>query len=97
MTNIVSEGRRLRPGNDAISKLGKMVTKPFARFAPKAIMRYFIYLPLNFVPFVGTVMFVSMQGKRFGPSAHARYFQLKKMDKTQRESFVEERQAAYAR
>ncbi|EKG11703.1 hypothetical protein MPH_11196 [Macrophomina phaseolina MS6] len=95
MTSIVSEGRQLKPGNDPINKLGKMLKKPFARFTPKAIIQYLIYLPLNFIPVVGTIMFVVLRGRKAGPAAHARYFQLKGMNSHQKEDFVEKRQAAY--
>jgi len=64
---------------------------------PTAIIRYFMYLPLNFIPVVGTVAFVALQGRSRGPTAHARYFQLKGMNKTQQEQFVEERKGAYTR
>jgi hypothetical protein len=97
LTSLVSAEREVKPGSDPAAKLGKILKKPFASFAPKAIIRYFIYLPLNFIPVVGTVMFVVLQGRRFGPTAHARYFQLKKMDKRQREEFIAKRQAAYTR
>ena len=62
---------------DAISRLGKLVSKPFQKFTPKALIRYIMYLPLNFIPVVGTAIFVVLQGKKFGPSVHSRYFQLK--------------------
>lgn len=54
-----------------------------------------MYLPLNFIPAVGTVLFIIMQGKRFGPNAHARYFQLKGFSASQKEQYIEERKAAY--
>lgn len=66
------------------------------KFTPTAIIRYFMYLPLNFIPVVGTALFIILQGRRSGPAAHARYFQLKGMSSGQREQFVQERQAAYA-
>ncbi|KAK1090670.1 hypothetical protein LTR48_007846 [Friedmanniomyces endolithicus] len=71
------------------------MTKPFQKFTPTAIIRYFMYLPLNFTPVVGTVAFVALQGRKNGPSAHNRYFQLKGMNKTQQEQFVQEHQGAY--
>jgi len=95
MVDVVSEGRQIKSGGDSMAQLGKMIKKPFARFTPKALIRYFMYLPLNLIPVVGTVIFVILQGKRFGPQAHARYFQLKQMSKHQREEFVEKRKAAY--
>ena len=82
---------------DAIARLGKLATKPFQKFTPTAIIRYLMYLPLNFIPVVGTAIFVLLQGKRFGPNAHVRYFQLKGMSSTQREDYVEARRGAYTR
>jgi hypothetical protein len=35
-----------------------------------------MYLPLNFIPFVGTPIFLYLQGKNYGAAAHDRYFQL---------------------
>jgi hypothetical protein len=97
MTTLVAKQRAVKSGGDPIAKLGKLATKPFAKFAPSAIIRYFMYLPLNFIPIVGTVMFVILQGRKFGPTAHARYFQLKQMNKKEKDQFVERRKAAYAR
>jgi len=95
-TTLVAKERQVKSGGDAIGKLGKLVSKPFAKFTPSAIIRYFMYLPLNFIPIVGTVLFVILQGRKFGPTAHARYFQLKQMKKAEKERFIEERKAAYA-
>lgn len=62
MTDTVSEGRQIKPGADPMAKLGKIAKKPFEKFTPKAIIRYFIYLPLNFIPLVGTAIFLTLQG-----------------------------------
>lgn len=97
MTSLTSSGREIKPGGDPIAKLGKMVKKPFQKFTPTSIIRYFMYLPLNFIPVVGTVLFVVLQGKKAGPHAHARYFQLKGMSERQREEFIKQREAAYTR
>jgi hypothetical protein len=96
MTTLVSNERQVKSGNDPIAKLGKLVSKPFAKFTPSAIIRYFMYLPLNFIPVIGTVLFIILQGRKFGPTAHARYFQLKQMKKQEKEQFIERRKAAYA-
>ena len=74
-----------------------VIKKPFARFTPTAILRYLVYLPLNFIPVVGTALFIVLQGKRTGPSAHARYFQLKGMSGMERDRWVEDRRGAYTR
>ncbi len=94
-TDLVSDGRQVKAGRDPMARLGKLMTKPLAKLTPSAIVRYLLYLPLNFIPVVGTVIFVLLQGKRNGPAAHARYFQLKGWSKTQREEFVEKNQGAY--
>jgi len=95
-TELVSSQRQVKSGNNAIGRLGKIASRPFQRFTPSAVIRYFMYLPLNFIPVVGTVLFVLLQGKKFGPTAHARYFQLKGMTKGQKEKFVEENRGAYS-
>jgi hypothetical protein len=95
MTSLVATERQVGSGSDPVGRMGKIMKKPFERFTPKAIIRYFLYLPLNMIPVVGTVLFVILQGRKFGPTAHARYFQLKQMQKREREDFVERRKAAY--
>lgn len=76
---LVAKERTVKSSSagDAIGRLGKLVSKPFQKFTPSALIRYLMYLPLNFIPVVGTAMFVLLQGKKFGPHSHARYFQLK--------------------
>ncbi|KAI9886858.1 MAG: hypothetical protein M1823_001357 [Watsoniomyces obsoletus] len=95
MTDFVSEGRQIKAGNDPISKLGKIAKRPFEKFTPQAIIRYFMYLPLNFIPVIGTLLFLTMQGRRTGPTAHNRYFQLKKWSPAQREAWAREHTPAY--
>jgi hypothetical protein len=98
-TELVSEGRQVTGGRggDPISKLGRLAKKPFAKFAPKALVRYLLYLPLNFIPVIGTVMFVVLQGKKAGPNAHERYFQLKGWNSSKKEEHVERYVGAYTR
>ncbi|KAK5163351.1 uncharacterized protein LTR77_010724 [Saxophila tyrrhenica] len=94
---LVERQRQVKSSSagDSIARLGKLMGKPFAKFTPTAIIRYFMYLPLNFIPVVGTVIFVLLQGRRTGPNAHSRYYQLKNMDAAQREKFQEARKGAY--
>ena len=61
-TNMVKEGREVKSGNDPMQKLGKIIKSPFEKFSPKSLVRYVLYLPLNFIPIVGTVIFISLQG-----------------------------------
>jgi hypothetical protein len=92
---VAAGGRQVGSGRDPIARLGKLVTRPFAKLAPTAIIRYLMFLPLNFIPVVGTVAFVLLQGKRTGPGAHARYFQLKGWSAGQKEDFVAANRGAY--
>ncbi|KAI4156823.1 MAG: hypothetical protein L6R39_000989 [Caloplaca ligustica] len=94
-TDLVSQGRQVQAGGDPIAKLGKMMKKPLVKFTPKAMIRYLMYLPLNFIPVVGTIVFVLLQGKRTGPAAHTRYFQLKHWNKDQQEKHIEQYRGAY--
>ena len=96
-TDLVSGGRQIQAGGDPMAKLGKLVKQPFTKFTPTALIKYFMYLPLNFIPVVGTVIFVILQGRRVGPTAHQRYFQLKGWNSSQREKHIEEYKAAYTR
>ena len=96
-TELVSAGRQVKSGSDPVAKLGRLIKKPFARFAPQALIRYLMYLPLNFIPVVGTVMFIILQGRKSGPSLHDRYFQLKGYDSAQRQDHVEKYKGAYTR
>ncbi|MCJ1309272.1 hypothetical protein MMC25_002931 [Agyrium rufum] len=94
-TDLVSSGRQIKAGSDPMGKLGKLVKKPFAKFAPKALIRYVMYLPLNFIPVLGTIMFVIIQGRTAGPSSHTRYFQLKQWNSSQQEKHIEQNRGAY--
>ncbi len=78
-TALVQRDRTVKSGGagETIARLGKLARKPFEKFAPSAMVRYVMYLPLNFIPVVGTAMFVVLQGKKLGPNTQARYFQLK--------------------
>lgn len=94
---LVAQGREIksRSGGDAMARLGKIFTRPLARLHPRALLRALIILPLNLIPVVGTALYVFVQGKRAGPGFHARYFQLKGWNSTQREEWIATNRAAY--
>ena len=94
-TKLVSQGRELKQGGDAVSRLGKIAKKPFEKFTIKALVRYFMYLPLNFIPVVGTAFFIFIQGRNKGKSAHARYFNLKGWKQSDVDSFTTEHVGPY--
>lgn len=96
--SLVAQGRQVKPrssGKDAIARLGKVFSRPFSKFKPQTLLRSLIYLPLNLIPVVGTVLYVAIQGKRVGPVLHARYFQLKGWNSRERDEWVEKNRAAY--
>jgi hypothetical protein len=95
---LVAQGRQVKPqsgGRNAVARLGKMLSRPFARLSPQALLRSLIYLPLNLIPVVGTVLYIAVQGKRAGPALHARYFQLKGWNSQQQEEWVTKHRGAY--
>jgi len=94
-TEIVAEGRQLKTGADPIDRLGKILKSPFTRFSPKALVRYVMYLPLNFIPVVGTLAFILLNGRSRGQSVHDRYFQLKRWSTSQRSSWLSEHTGPY--
>ncbi|KAI0487414.1 hypothetical protein F4859DRAFT_255148 [Xylaria cf. heliscus] len=94
-TGIVSEGRQLKSGSDPIARLGKILKTPFSKFTPTALVRYFMYLPLNFVPVVGTAMFIIVQGRTRGESVHGRYFQLKGWSSSQQRDWLHQHTGPY--
>ncbi len=49
-TEIVAQGRELKPRGDSIERLGKALKAPFKKFSINELVRYVIYLPLNFIP-----------------------------------------------
>jgi len=94
-TEIVQEGRELKSGSDPMARLGKLVRSPFAKFSPNAIIRYVMYLPLNFIPVVGTAAFILIQGRNRGKSVHGRYFQLKRWTAAEQNDWLSEHTAPY--
>lgn len=94
-TSIVSEGRQLKSGSDPISRLGKILKSPFSKFSPQAIVRYVMYLPLNFIPVVGTIMFLLIQGRGRGKTVHGRYFQLKEWSQSQQQDWLSRHTGPY--
>ncbi|KAL7267028.1 hypothetical protein RUND412_010400 [Rhizina undulata] len=89
---LVKTGREVKPGS---GKMGKLSKKPLAEIGMEGLFRYFLLLPLNFIPFLGTVVFIFVQGRKAGPSYHARYFQLKGWSAREQKAFVQQNKSAY--
>ncbi|GAA5882278.1 hypothetical protein JCM1840_005435 [Sporobolomyces johnsonii] len=94
--DLVERGRALKRRNGGGVELGKSLLRPVTgKFSVEGLARYLFTLPLNLIPGVGTGVFLIANGLKAGPAAHARYFQLKQLDKSARKSFVEQRRGAY--
>lgn len=109
---LVSEGRQLKSGadSDPMGKLGRILKPKIQQqqqsqstsfwdkiFHPTSLIRSLIYWPLNLVPFIGTVLYIVVQGMRMGPVAHERYFRLKGWEDKKREKWVLENRGGYTR
>ncbi|KAL4926799.1 uncharacterized protein BDV17DRAFT_141389 [Aspergillus undulatus] len=105
--NLVRNGRELKSpgaggGKGVMGRLGRLLKSPFGSSTSgggsaegSSILRSIMLLPLNFIPVIGTVMYVYVAGKKAGPGLHARYFQLKGFDRQQREDWVRLRRGGY--
>lgn len=101
-TALVAAARTVKPellsdSDNPISRLGQLARKPLEKFSVTSLIRSFVYLPLNFIPVVGTFMYVVTQGRKIGPLAHARYYQLKAFSGKQKENYIATHRAAYTR
>ncbi|ODA78734.1 hypothetical protein RJ55_06117 [Drechmeria coniospora] len=94
-TAVVREGREIKAGSDPLQRLGKVLKSPLVKLGPKAVVRYLMYLPLNFIPVVGTVIFILLQGRNRGKLVHSRYFQLKKWSSSQRSDWLHKHTGPY--
>ncbi|KDQ14627.1 hypothetical protein BOTBODRAFT_187687 [Botryobasidium botryosum FD-172 SS1] len=94
---LVSRGRELKPGGSkqGAKKLGKMVMQPLNKFSISHLVEYFMMLPLNLIPIVGTATFLILQGRKNGPGFHSRYFQLKRFDAPAKDSFIKSHRGGY--
>ncbi|CAL1714142.1 unnamed protein product [Somion occarium] len=100
---LVSRGQSglVRDGKTKYASSGKKegiegaLVRPFQALSRDGFVKYLVTLPLNFVPVIGTVAFLFLNGYRGGPGWHARYFQLKGWDVNQRKRFIQKKRAEY--
>jgi len=96
--SLVARGRDVHPssrGKTVVERLGKRAYKGLQKFTPEAFLQYLITLPLNFIPVVGTLFFLVINGTKNAMGLHGRYFQLKGFTPEQQKAYVEERRGAY--
>lgn len=82
--------------NNPVRRLGEPTRSAvYGPFSFRQIAEFVIFLPLNFVPYVGVPVFLILTGYRAGPLQHWRYFQLLGFDRRQINAFVKRRQWQY--
>ena len=64
-------------------------------FSPGSLVQYVLTLPFNFIPVVGTVVYLYLNGSKLGRSGHKRYFVLKGFSKDECDAFVNDRRGSY--
>lgn len=108
--SLVAGGREIRSARSAnvLSRLGGLVgmsssnnvksTTSVTSTSPiNRLIRSVLYLPLNFVPVVGTLLFLAIEGKRAGQGALDRYFELKGFTSKERDEWLEGHEGDYIR
>jgi hypothetical protein len=78
----------------------KMLGKPtssavYSPFSFRQIIEFIFFLPLNFIPIVGTPAFLILTGARAGPFHHWRYFKLRGLTKKERSAEIRTRMWKY--
>ncbi|GLB05399.1 hypothetical protein AtubIFM57258_000680 [Aspergillus tubingensis] len=85
---LEQSGKRGGGGDDAISRFGgKEDVEERQTNMWNMLVRSVVLLPLNFVPVVGTLVYVYVQGKKVGEGVHERWFGLKGWKKAERSRF----------
>jgi hypothetical protein len=103
--DLVKEGRPVAPERDIehgaaldpVMRLGRP-DKPacFSPFSFRQIVEYVLLLPVNLIPWFGSVIFLLLTGYRAGPLMSWRYFQLRGFRRNERKKFIKERRWRYA-
>ncbi|KAI1917374.1 hypothetical protein LOZ39_000366 [Ophidiomyces ophidiicola] len=95
-TALVARERQLNMSmGDPMARLGRMLRRPFVGGGLSVWLRSLIYLPLNFVPVVGSLIYFVGQGRRVGNLSHLRYFELKGWNVKEKEDWLKKNRAAY--
>lgn len=69
----------------------------YSPFSLRLTIEFILFLPLNFIPAVGTVLFLVVMGKRAGPFHHFRYLKLLGMHQRERDAWTERAKGRYTR
>jgi hypothetical protein len=94
---LLSPSRTIFPAaSNSVKALGPPTAKAvYGPFSFRQIAEFILFLPLNFIPFVGVPLFLVLTGRRAGPLQHWRYFKLKGLGRKDRKKEVERRRWGY--
>jgi hypothetical protein len=97
LEELVERQRIMLPeGSDARKRLGKHKSSAvYAPFSLRQILEFILFLPFNFIPFVGVPIFLILTGYRAGPFHHWRYYHLLDLTKKERKAMIAKRQLRY--
>lgn len=95
--DLVAQGRILHPeGANPVKQLGKPVSPAvYSPFSLRQIIEFIVFLPFNFIPVVGTPVFLILTGYRAGPLHHWRYYKLLGLHKKERQAVTKRRKLPY--
>jgi hypothetical protein len=81
---------------DPVKQLGKPLTSAhYSPFSFRQTLEFILLLPLNFIPIVGTPLFLVLTGRRGGPFHHWRYFKLIGLRRKERSKWIQRRRWRY--
>ncbi|KFZ19300.1 hypothetical protein V502_03736 [Pseudogymnoascus sp. VKM F-4520 (FW-2644)] len=94
---LLSPSRTIFPAaSNSVKSLGPPTEKAvYGPFSFRQIAEFVLFLPLNFIPFVGVPLFLVLTGRRAGPLQHWRYFKLRGLGRKERNKEVESRRWGY--
>jgi hypothetical protein len=82
--------------SDPVKRLGTREKGAiFAPFSIRQLIELMMFLPLNFIPFVGVPLFLLLTGYRAGPLLNWRYFALKGFTKQERKTFIQRKKRKF--
>ena len=93
--DVVVQGTSKGGRNTRLTAARERALLSVKSFSPSSLVQYVLTLPFNFIPVVGTVVYLYLNGSKLGRSGHKRYFALKGFSKDECDAFVDDRRASY--
>lgn len=97
LQDLVGQARTLyTDAGDPAKMLGKPTKSAvYSPFSLRQIVEFIVFLPINFIPFVGVPIFLIITGYRAGPFHHWRYFKLLGLSRKERKQYIQRRKMKY--